>query len=132
MKEGEIARIGRDKVDLWDVNGDTLPLQHEVIAWNADSADKRGYSHYMLKEIHEQTATLSQGIALSGTLNPNVLCALLQRICRFLKKMPKRVDLIACGTAFYAAATAKYAFEGILRIPHNVDLASEYRTEPFH
>lgn len=121
MSRGDISFFS-----LGDLKSIKVPVDH--ITWSAEQAAKDGYEHYMLKEIFQQPLVVAE--TLSGRLpgqtesnfvweNPDQHKALWNDV--------KKVCLVACGTAYHAAMTAKYFFEKWARIPVEVDLASEYR-----
>lgn len=109
----------------FDLNPKTVPLTK--IDWSPDKIAKGGYEHYMLKEIFEQSVVMAD--TLSGRLpseDHGFVWDFPQKH-NMLWKDVERVVLVACGTAYYAALTAKYFFEKWAKIPVDVDLASEFR-----
>lgn len=127
LQNGDVARIHRDGVQVWDGAG--RPVQRPVteVAWDRRAAEKGGYPHFMLKEIHEQPA------AVRATLAGRVRAAKLQADLgdagldeAFLRRF-RRVCVVACGTAWHAGLVGKRLIEGFARLPVEVDLASEFR-----
>jgi glucosamine--fructose-6-phosphate aminotransferase (isomerizing) len=122
MEDGEIAVLYRDHVDFFNASGDRVIRPPSHVDWDAEAAEKGGYAHFMLKEIHDQPK------ALSDTLKPRVKDGGI-----VFEEMDEtafgaeRVVITACGTAWHAAMVGKYAFERLARIPVEVDIASEYR-----
>jgi glucosamine--fructose-6-phosphate aminotransferase (isomerizing) len=125
LHDGECASVGRDEVKLWDREGKELPLKTTFLQWSPGSADKQGYRHYMLKEIHEQPRVISkttQAFAHEGVLNHEAL-----GVNSIQLEKVRSIHIVACGTAYYAGMVAKYFMEPALGIPVNVELASEFR-----
>lgn len=123
----EIAVIQRDGVHFFDAFCEPITLTLTHIDWDIASAEKGGYEHFMLKEIHEEPR------ALRDTLMPYID----QKTMTIRQeKMPldaeavreiKRLFIVACGTAYHAGVVAKYVMESVCRIPVEVDIASEFR-----
>jgi len=126
LDEGEMAVLSPHGVQVTDRGG--RPVAKEVfrVTWDASMAQKGGYPHFMLKEIHEQPGALRQTLlprlgeegdvrAEEDGLDPAWLG-------RF-----RRVHLVACGTAYHAGLVGKYLLEGLARIPAEAELASEFR-----
>lgn len=125
LHDGECASVGHQKVELWNAAGEALPIKTTFIQWSAGSADKQGYRHYMLKEIHEQPSVISKTMhAFVQDQKFNTELLGLDKID--LTKLSS-IHLVACGTAYYAGMLAKYAMEPALGITVNVELASEFR-----
>ncbi len=105
------------------------PIQREAthLDWSVDKIDKQGFSHYMLKEIHEQPAALVD--TLNGLLDRAVgdPFPLAQQPGVAILKNASELVIVACGTSYYAALTGKYWIEKFAKIPVSVDLASEFR-----
>jgi len=124
LDEGDFAVLTRKTVEITDKNGALANRETRTIAIDSARVDKAGYKHFMAKEIAEQPSvlknTLQNYIIADGTnielpANDIDLASI------------ERLTMVACGTAFYAALTAKYWFEKIARVPVEVDVASEFR-----
>ena len=124
LDEGDFAVLTRKSVEITDKNGALANRETRTIAIDSARVDKAGYKHFMAKEIAEQPSvlknTLQNYIIADGTnielpANDIDLASI------------ERLTMGACGTAFYAALTAKYWFEKIARVPVEVDVASEFR-----
>ena len=124
LDEGDFAVLTRKSVEITDKNGALANRETCTIAIDSARVDKAGYKHFMAKEIAEQPSvlknTLQNYIIADGTnielpANDIDLASI------------ERLTMVACGTAFYAALTAKYWFEKIARVPVEVDVASEFR-----
>ena len=130
LQDGDIAQISAEGLKLWDKNGNTLPTKITHVQWSPGSADKQGFKHYMLKEIHEQPRVVSATTQAFVKGNSLDLAALGLEEIDF--KKIKTLHIVACGTAYYAGMMAKYFMEPLLGISVNVELASEFRyRDPF-
>jgi glutamine---fructose-6-phosphate transaminase (isomerizing) len=126
LREGELVVLDGDRVVLYDAAGGALQREPTRIAWDQTAAEKAGYPHFVLKEIHEQPASVRAALAgrvLAGeTRLPELDELPLERI--------QRVYLVACGTSAYACMVAKYAWEEWLGLPVETAIASEFRYAP--
>ncbi len=125
IQNEEIAALTKEGITFFNVDGDEIAKEPTTIDWDVNAAEKGGYEHFMLKEMYEQPQTVKD------TLNPRIrdgevvieelgmedgeICAV------------NRIHIVACGSAYHAGVTAKYVFEGLARVPVEVDLASEFR-----
>ena len=125
VENQEVACMTADDLHFYTVDEEELEKESVTIEWDASAAEKGGYEHFMLKEMHEQSKTVTD------TMNPRIkdndivieeLGLTDEDICKL-----SRVYMVACGSAYHAAMTGKYVMEGIARIPVEVDLASEFR-----
>lgn len=125
LNDGEMADLTRDGVHLMTVTGE--PVQKEVftVDWNPEMAEKGGFEHFMLKEIHEQPEAIRRCIA--GRLNDqSVHLEELHLSAEEVQKYSK-IFIVACGTAYHSGLVGKYVIEKLVRIPVEVDVASEFR-----
>ncbi len=125
LEEGDWVVVTPQGAEVFD--GANTPVERPVItsAASAAMAEKGEYAHFMHKEIHEQAESVSRSLApyldsAAGRLQSNDAIA-------SLFADADRAVAIGCGTAYYAAATAKYWFEGLARLPFETDIASEFR-----
>ena len=124
IDEGEIVTLTRKGVELIDFDGNSIRREPRRITWSATQAEKGGYRHFMLKEIHEQARAVADTIA--GRADVEHHDALLDGI-ELDAKAIKRIVMIACGTSYHASMVGEFLIEGMARIPVEVDLASEFR-----
>ncbi len=124
LEDGDWAVINGTGVTIRDAAGATVERAIRETAVSGALAGKAGHPHYMLKEIYEHPQVI--GDTLRSFLNPADQTITLPALPFDLAKVPK-ITLSACGSAFYAALTAKYWFERIARIPVDVEVASELR-----
>ena len=126
LEEGDVAAISRTEVTILDAEGQVVERPIEESALQHDAADKAGYRHYMLKEIHEQPDVLRQ--TLEGRLQgdavvPEIFGAGSVEVLMGVQA----VQIIACGTSYHAGMVARYWFEEQVGIPCQVEIASEFR-----
>jgi glucosamine--fructose-6-phosphate aminotransferase (isomerizing) len=125
MKDGEVARIYADRVLITDRSGKPREVQVDRINWSADAAEKGGYTHFMLKEIHEQPRAIRETIAgriseIEGDVRLDL--GISDEEIRGLE----RVTIIACGTSYHAGMLAKNLFARAAGLPVDVEVASEF------
>jgi glutamine---fructose-6-phosphate transaminase (isomerizing) len=127
LDDGEIAEIHVAAMKTRDLKAKEITKCVEEIDWDDEQAEKQGFDHFMLKEIHDQPRVFQD--AIRGRYNLQEGTAYLGGLNMTDDQMRsvKRVILIACGTASYAAMIGKYAFERLAGIPTEVDVASEFR-----
>jgi len=124
LEDGDWAEITTESVILRNMKGETITRPVITSSHDSKAVGRGEYKHYMLKEIFEQPTVLAS--AIKHYCNAHSLESSMQQFPFDLKKI-KRIQLIACGTSYYAAQIAKYWFEEIAQIPTDVDIASEYR-----
>lgn len=125
MEENTVATITRQGVSLVDLDGRELPVVPMHIDWDVAAAERGGYEHFMLKEIHEQPQVIRQ--ALAGRIDEKGRVRLEQIFNEHVWNEIDRVNIIACGTAYHAGLMGKHLFEKILRLPTDVYYSSEFR-----
>ena len=130
LDEKEIAVLYTDHVNLYNFEGEKIIKKPSHVDMDMDAAEKGGYAHFMIKEIHEQPKgilnTMRPRIVKDGNGKPTDVYFEENKIDEDWQKA-KRVVITACGTAYHAGVVAKYAFEKIARIKVDVDVASEFR-----
>lgn len=132
LADGDIAKITKDKIEVMDFKGVTLHKQTSVVNIAASAADKGAFRHYMLKEIHEQPAVVSNTLSRLVDFSTSSFNEELLGLQAIDFKKVKHITYVACGTAFYSAMIAKYSVEQNLGIPITLELASEFRNrDPF-
>ena len=125
LEENEVAVLEAGKVTFCDIHKNMVNKELLTADWDEDSAQKGGYEHFMLKEIHEQPT------AIHTTITPRIKdsmpdfseCGLTDDMLRSYSQ----IQIVACGTAMYAGMLGKYIIEKLARVPVNVDMASEFR-----
>ena len=119
------ARLVPGKVHFYDLNGDEIAIPESEVTWDAAGADKSGYEHFMMKEIHEQPQAVRN--TLDSVLIENEIDFSEAGLDDGLLQSIDSVCVIACGSAWHAGMTAQYVMEDLAQIPVRVELASEYR-----
>ena len=125
MENEEIARMTRDSLEFFNVDEEPVEKELVKIDWDVNAAEKGGYEHFMLKEMYEQPK------AITDTFSPRLKDGKI--VIEELNMSPEeirevgKIVIVACGSAYHTGVTAKYVFEGLARIPAEVDLASEFR-----
>ena len=126
LDDFEIALIGRNNIEFFDMNLSKIDKKVKNIDWNAGSADKNGYEDFMLKEIFEQPISVRETVGSRLTENENCCFDELNFNKEFLLNINK-IYIVACGTAMHAGLSGKNAIEQLCKIPVTVDIASEFR-----
>ncbi len=125
IENNEIARLSEDKVEFFNVDGEQLTKEAKHIDWDINAAEKGGYEHFMLKEIYEQPK------AVRDTISPRIKGdgIIIEELGMNDEEIRavKRIHIVACGSAYHVGVSSKYVFESLIRIPVEVDLASEFR-----
>ena len=127
INDGEIAVVKKDSVWITNRRGEPITKKVFEVNWNAEAAEKGGYEHFMLKEIHEQPKAVRD--TLAGRIAHDNSAVVLDEL-KWTKEYVNsfsRVFIIACGTAYHAGLVGKYYIENLARIPVEVDIASEFR-----
>lgn len=124
LGEGEIVRVAADSVDIFNRNMENV--EHEIVTvdWDEATAEKNGYPHFMLKEIHEQPRALAA--VLSRIKGDEIVLDNVKFTADEIKNIAK-INIIGCGSAYHAGIIGKYFIERVCRKPVEVDLASEFR-----
>ena len=121
----EIARLTGDSIEFFNVDKEPLTKEASTIEWDAEAAEKGGYEHFMMKEIHEQPA------AVRDTLSPRIKDGQIDlselSLDEAAMRAVKRIYIIGCGSAYHVGVAARYVFENLARLPVEVDVASEFR-----
>ncbi len=125
MEEDTVACMTREKVSIVDLDGREQPVVAMHIDWDLAAAERGGYEHFMLKEIHEQPQVIKQ--CLAGRIDEKNRVRLDQVFSEHVWTEVDRVNIIACGTAYHAGLMGKHLFEKMLRLPTDVYFSSEFR-----
>lgn len=125
IQNEEIACLTQDEIKFYNIDGEEITKESKTIEWDVKAAEKGGYEHFMLKEMYEQPKTVRD------TLNPRVKDneVVIEELGMSDEEISQlqRIHIVACGSAYHTGVTAKYVFEGMARVPVDVDLASEFR-----
>jgi glucosamine--fructose-6-phosphate aminotransferase (isomerizing) len=129
LHEGDVADIRPEGVTITDVEGNPLEREIATIDWTPEAAEKGGYDHFMLKEIHEQPESLRQAITGRVTRSDHIWLEEFEGFDEVLREID-RIELIACGTAYHASLIGAAALQDWIGIPARANVGSEFRYAP--
>ena len=122
----EMARLTADGATFYNLDGDVVEKELHEIEWDAEAAEKGGFEHFMMKEIHEQPKavqdTINAYIGADGKIDLGVSGITDEKIAAITD-----INIVACGSAYHVGIAAQYIFEDLVRVPVRVELASEFR-----
>ena len=121
----EIAELSRDEIHFYNIDREEIRKDMVEIKWDAESAEKGGYEHFMLKEIHEQPKAVQDTVGAyvkDGQIDFSETGITSEMLAGL-----ERLYIVACGSAYHVGMVAKYVMEDLADIPVEVDLASEFR-----
>ena len=121
----QCARVLPGEAHFFDLNGDEIELPLTEITWDAEAAEKGGYEHFMLKEIHEQPKAVRD--TLNSLIHDGKIDLSAAQISDGLLQTVSSVCIVACGSAWHVGMAAQYVIEDLAQIPVRVELASEFR-----
>jgi glucosamine--fructose-6-phosphate aminotransferase (isomerizing) len=127
LEDGEIGEVTLGSYRLFDGKGKTIQRPVKEITWDAVAAQKGGYAHFMLKEIHDQARALADTFRGRISLKDGQVSLEDIKLTAAAVKQIKRFHLVACGTAWHACLVGKFLLEEIAGIPAEVDYGSEFR-----
>ena len=127
LEDGDVAEMAPGKLVVRTRDGAVVTRTAQHIEWNAEAADRGGFAHFMLKEIHEQPDVVAR--ALFGRVDEPRGDVILpgEAFSDASLSTVERVSIAACGTALHAGLVARYLIEGLARVPVDADYASEFR-----
>ncbi len=125
IENEEIVRLKKDSMEFFTVDEEPIEKECVRIEWDVNAAEKGGYEHFMMKEMNEKPK------AITDTFSPRIkegkiVIEELNMSAEEIRDIDK-IMIVACGSAYHTGVTSKYVFEGLARIPVEVDLASEFR-----
>ena len=122
----EMAQLTAGAVHFYNIDREEIEKEPVQIQWDAESAEKGGYAHFMLKEIHEQPQAVRDTIQSYLNEQGEIDFSAASLDDAFLKQL-ERIYFVACGSAYHVGAAAKYVIEAMTDLPVEIDLASEFR-----
>jgi glucosamine--fructose-6-phosphate aminotransferase (isomerizing) len=127
LDENELAVIKKDMVAFFDADGMPVTKAVQTVTWDAQSAEKGAYEHFMLKEIHEQPKAARD--TMLGRVSPDARGIRLDDITLTQSELKRftKINIVACGTAYHAGLVGKHVIESLARLPVEVKIASEFR-----
>jgi glucosamine--fructose-6-phosphate aminotransferase (isomerizing) len=129
LEEGDVADVRPTGVEVTDVDGNPRQRPETIVDWTPEAAEKGGYEHFMLKEIHEQPEALRQSISGRVTRDGRIRVHELEAVAEALRSVD-RVELVACGSAYYAALAGAAAIQDWTGLPARASVGSEFRYSP--
>ena len=121
----QAARLSPGEIHFYDLNGDEVELPLTEVTWDAQAAEKGGYQHFMLKEIHEQPAAVRD--TLNSLLKDGRLDLSGAGLTGEVLQSISSIHIAACGSAWHVGVAAQYVLEELAEVPVRVELASEFR-----
>ena len=121
----ELARLTPQGISFFNLDGDEISKEPVEILWNAEAAEKGGYEHFMMKEIHEQPKAVEdtlRSVCTDGSIDLEETGLTRDAVASF-----RQVWVIGCGSAYHVGVAAQYVLEDLAKIPVRVELASEFR-----
>ena len=125
LEDGEIASLSSRSIEVFDCTGQRIQKPINRVTWSVEAAEKGGYEHFMLKEIMEQPAAVKA--ALAPRLHEGEIRLDDFELSEEKLRSVNKIVITACGSAYYAGCSGRYAIEKLCRIPVQVELASELR-----
>ena len=121
----QAARLSPGEIHFYDLNGDEVEIPLTEITWDAQAAEKGGYQHFMLKEIHEQPAAVRD--TLNSLLKDGRIDLSGAGLTEEVLQSISSIHIAACGSAWHVGVAAQYVLEELVEVPVRVELASEFR-----
>ena len=121
----EMARVRKGEITFFNLDGEEIQKEKKVIEWDAEAAEKAGYEHFMMKEIHEQPRAIED--TLNSVLKENAFDLSTIGLTDEDIRSISQIYIVACGSAYHVGMAAQYVIEDLVRIPVRVELASEFR-----
>ena len=122
----EMARVKKGEITFYNLDGEEIEIEPKEINWDAEAAEKGGYEHFMIKEIHEQPKvvedTINSVLTTDGKIDLSEVGLSKEEI-----KDIRQIHIVACGSAYHVGVATQYVMEDLARIPVRVELASEFR-----
>ena len=125
IQNEEIVELSEQEIHFFNVDGEEIEKESKHIDWDENAAEKGGYEHFMLKEIYEQPKTVRDTFA-PRIKDGQIVIEELEMTDDEIRQID-RIRIVACGSAYHVGVSVKYIFEGMARIPVEVDAASEFR-----
>ncbi len=125
LKDGQMARITKQKVEVFGFDGKVFKHKVDTVTLKIDAVQKQGYDHFMLKEVHEQPNVLKTMLESRVKKDRVHLDGL--KLTDAQLRAVKNIVIVACGTAYHAGMVGRYLIESLAGLPVNVDVSSEFR-----
>jgi glucosamine--fructose-6-phosphate aminotransferase (isomerizing) len=127
LENRQMAILSRDRVEIFDLDGNACDLPVTDISWDADAAEKGEFAHFMQKEIFEQAESIQRTLAHRVDFEHYRVDLPELNLTPEAAQRLRKLTIVACGTSYYAGLVGKFLIEHLARLPVEVDYASEYR-----
>ena len=124
LEDNEFAEITKDSITITDMDGNVVDKQIYVVGFTAEAAQKGGYDHFMIKEIHEQAEAVKNTVRGRFNEDNNIV---FEKLTHDVIRNTEKIYMVACGTAYHASLIGKKAIEKMAKIPVEAEPASEFR-----
>lgn len=121
----EMARVRKGEITFFNLDGEEVEREPKTVEWDAEAAEKAGFEHFMIKEIHEQPKAVAD--TLNSVLKDGAINLTEAGLTDEDLEKVSRVYIVACGSAYHVGMASQYVIEGLAEIPVRVELASEFR-----
>ena len=121
----EMAKVSKEEITFYNLDGEEIQKEMKTIEWDAEAAEKAGYEHFMMKEIHEQPRAVKD--TLNSVLKDGKFDLTDIGLAEEDIRRTSQIYIVACGSAYHVGVVAQYVIEDLVKIPVRVELASEFR-----
>ena len=121
----EMAKVSKEEITFYNLDGEEIQKEMKTIEWDAEAAEKAGYEHFMMKEIHEQPRAVKD--TLNSVLKDGKFDLTDIGLAEEDIRRTSQIYIVACGSAYHVGMVAQYVIEDLVKIPVRVELASEFR-----
>ncbi len=125
IDNNQVAKLGKGNVSFYNLDQEEVQLESKEVHWDAEAAEKNGYEHFMIKEIHEQPIAVKD--TLNSFLKENEIDLSDAGLTEDVINQIHQIHIVACGSAYHVGMVGQYVIEDLARIPVRVELASEFR-----
>lgn len=121
----EMAKVSKEEITFYNLDGEEIQKKMKTVDWDAEAAEKAGYEHFMMKEIHEQPRVVKD--TLNSVLKDGKIDLTDIGLAEEDIRRTSQIYIVACGSAYHVGMVAQYVIEDLVKIPVRVELASEFR-----
>ena len=121
----EMAKVSKEEITFYNLDGEEIQKKMKIVDWDAEAAEKAGYEHFMMKEIHEQPRAVKD--TLNSVLKDGKFDLTDIGLAEEDIRRTSQIYIVACGSAYHVGMVAQYVIEDLVKIPVRVELASEFR-----
>ena len=121
----EMAKVSKEEITFYNLDGEEIQKKMKTVDWDAEAAEKAGYEHFMMKEIHEQPRAVKD--TLNSVLKDGKIDLTDIGLAEEDIRRTNQIYIVACGSAYHVGMVAQYVIEDLVKIPVRVELASEFR-----